>query len=48
VHYTPRITPALREDEWVACPNPEDIVEQAPEVEEGYVVVPDIPHTELE
>ena len=48
VPYTPLITPALRDDEWIACPNPEDIVEQAPEVEEGYVVVPDIPHTELE
>jgi Asp-tRNA(Asn)/Glu-tRNA(Gln) amidotransferase C subunit len=48
VPYTPLITPALRADEWIACPNPEDIVEQAPEVEEGYVVVPDIPHTELQ
>lgn len=48
VPYTPTITPPPREDEWVSCPNPEEILGQAPEVEEGYIVVPDIPHTELE
>ena len=48
VPYTPAITPHPREDESVSCPNPEEILEQAPEVEDGYIVVPDIPHTELE
>ena len=48
VPYTPQITPAARTDEWIACPNPQDILEQAPETEDGYVVVPDIPHTELD
>lgn len=48
VPYTPAITPAPREDDWAPHPNPEEILEQAPEVEDGYVVVPDIPHTELE
>lgn len=48
VPYAPAITPDIREDEWIPHPKPEDILEQAPEVEEGYVVVPDIPHTELE
>ncbi len=48
VPYTGETRPAIREDEWVSCPNPEDILAQAPETEDGYIVVPDIPHTDLE
>jgi aspartyl-tRNA(Asn)/glutamyl-tRNA(Gln) amidotransferase subunit C len=48
VPYTAEIRPPLREDGWVSCPNPEEILAQAPELEEGFIVVPDIPHTELE
>lgn len=48
VPYTPQITPEARTDEWIACPNPEDIIAQAPQAEDGYVIVPDIPHTELD
>jgi aspartyl/glutamyl-tRNA(Asn/Gln) amidotransferase C subunit len=48
VPYTVEITPAIRDDRWIACPNPEDILEQAPETEDRYIVVPDIPHTELD
>jgi aspartyl/glutamyl-tRNA(Asn/Gln) amidotransferase C subunit len=48
VPYTPQITPAARSDEWIACPNPEEIMAQAPETKDGYVIVPDIPHTDLE
>ncbi|UCE00817.1 MAG: aspartyl/glutamyl-tRNA amidotransferase subunit C, partial [Chloroflexota bacterium] len=48
VPYTTDITPDTRLDEWVACPNPEEIIAQAPEVEDGYVIVPDIQHTDLE
>ena len=48
IPYTPQITPETRADEWIACPNPEDIIAQAPEAEGGYVIVPDIPHTDLE
>lgn len=48
VPYTPQISPVMRSDEWIECPNPEAILAQAPQVEEGYVIVPDIPHTELE
>lgn len=48
VPYTSQITPAMRKDDWIACPNPEDIVDQAPHAEDGYVVVPDIPHEELD
>ena len=47
VPYTAEMSPPLRTDEVVDCPNPEQIVAQAPESEEGYIVVPDIPHTEL-
>lgn len=47
VPYSPQITPATRSDEWIPHPNPEEILDQAPEVEDGYIVVPDIPHTEL-
>ncbi len=48
VPYTPQITAAARSDEWIACPNPEEILAQAPEVKDRYVIVPDIPHTDLE
>ncbi len=48
VPFIPEISPPLREDSWNECPFPEEIVSQAPEVEDGYVIVPDIPHTELD
>jgi aspartyl/glutamyl-tRNA(Asn/Gln) amidotransferase C subunit len=48
VPYSPQISPALREDEWLPDPDPENIMGQAPEVKDGYIIVPDIPHTELE
>jgi len=48
VPYTPDITPSLRQDAWLPYPDPERILSQAPETEESYIVVPDIPHTELE
>ena len=48
VPYTPNITPAMRADEWIPDPHPEDILAQAPHSEDGYIVVPDIPHTELD
>lgn len=47
VPYTDEISPALRPDEWIPFPRPEDILEQAPEIEERYIVVPEIPHEEL-
>ncbi len=46
--YTPEITPPIRSDEWVPYPAPDDILTQAPETDESYFVVPEIPHTELE
>ena len=48
VPYTPEISPTPREDTWYPYPNPEDIIGQAPEADDGYIVVPDIPHTNLE
>jgi aspartyl/glutamyl-tRNA(Asn/Gln) amidotransferase C subunit len=36
-----------REDAWMKYPDADDLLEQAPQIEDGYIVVPDIPHTEL-
>jgi Asp-tRNA(Asn)/Glu-tRNA(Gln) amidotransferase C subunit len=38
----------LRSDQSETCPLADDILAQAPEVDERYIVVPDIPHEELE
>ncbi len=46
--YGPEISPKLRPDDWLPCPNPDEILAQAPELENGYIVVPDIPHTQLD
>jgi len=40
--------PTLRKDEWIACKNTAEILSQAPDLENGYIVVPDIPTRELE
>lgn len=48
VPYPPQISPALRKDIWQAYDNTAGLIGQAPETEDGYIVVPDIPHTELE
>lgn len=48
VPYTPETSPAPRDDTWLLYPNPEDILAQAPQVEDGYIIVPEIPHTDLE
>jgi aspartyl-tRNA(Asn)/glutamyl-tRNA(Gln) amidotransferase subunit C len=47
VSYTPEITPPIRQDEWQADPSREDILRQAPQSAERYIVVPEIPHQEL-
>lgn len=36
-----------REDEWHAYADPRAILDQAPQLEDDYIVVPDIPHTSL-
>lgn len=47
VPYTPETMPPIRADEWQPDPTAKDILAQAPEHEGGYIIVPDIPHTEL-
>jgi aspartyl-tRNA(Asn)/glutamyl-tRNA(Gln) amidotransferase subunit C len=46
------MTPALRVDDVLPLPEGENplpgkILKQAPQVEDGYIIVPDIPHTTL-
>ena len=48
VSYTLETRQALREDVWEPCDNPDEILSQAPQVEDGYIVVPDIPQTKLD
>ena len=48
VSYPPENTPAIREDESIDCEEREAILEQAPELEDGYIVVPEIPQEELD
>ena len=48
VPYPPENKPELREDEWEICPEAKAITAQAPQFEDGYIIVPDIPHTTLE
>ena len=48
VPYTKTSSPPPREDVWIPYPNPQDILDQAPQAEDGYIIVPDIPHTNLE
>jgi aspartyl-tRNA(Asn)/glutamyl-tRNA(Gln) amidotransferase subunit C len=48
VPYTAEISPRPRLDEWKPFENPASIIRQAPQVQDGYIVVPDIPHQTLE
>jgi aspartyl-tRNA(Asn)/glutamyl-tRNA(Gln) amidotransferase subunit C len=47
VPYTAQNSALARADEWQPYPNPDEILEQAPETDDRYIVVPDIPHTDL-
>lgn len=47
VPYSPAISPPPREDTAQPHPAPERILDQAPQSEDGYYQVPDIPHTDL-
>lgn len=47
VPFGPAIRPPLRPDEPRPAAPPAAILQQAPETEDGYFVVPDIPHTEV-
>jgi aspartyl-tRNA(Asn)/glutamyl-tRNA(Gln) amidotransferase subunit C len=48
VPYTTDTSPAPRADTWIPYPHPEEILDQAPQAEDGYIIVPDIPHTNLD
>jgi len=48
VSYTEENSPSLRKDHWQACENADEIIGQAPQVNDRYIIVPDIPHTTLE
>ena len=47
VSYTPAISAPIRADEVVPYPDPARLLAGAPETEDGYIVVPDIPHQNL-
>jgi len=47
VPYTPEISPPPRLDEARPCAEADEILAQAPETDSRYIVVPDIPHTDL-
>jgi aspartyl-tRNA(Asn)/glutamyl-tRNA(Gln) amidotransferase subunit C len=46
--YPPANNQALRMDESAAFPNRDALTGQFPKFEDGYVIVPDIPHEELD
>ncbi|MBW8012598.1 MAG: hypothetical protein FVQ83_15390 [Chloroflexi bacterium] len=48
VPYTPEISAQPRKDIIDPFPNPEEIVALSPETEDGYLIVPDIPHEDVE
>ena len=48
ITYNQSTSPALREDTWLPHPNPDEILSQAPQVDDHYIIVPDIPHEKLD
>ena len=47
VPFENEISAKPREDVLKKFPDPQALMDQAPQVEDGYIVVPDIPHTTL-
>jgi aspartyl-tRNA(Asn)/glutamyl-tRNA(Gln) amidotransferase subunit C len=48
ITYTSENSQLPRPDVWLPYNNNEGIISQLPDMDDGYVVVPDIPHTTLE
>lgn len=48
VPYTAQISAPPRADIWQPYPDPQAILGQAPQLADDYIVVPEIPHTDLE
>lgn len=47
VPYTPVTSPSIREDRINIYPRVDTLLNVAPEMDEHYIIVPDIPHQEL-
>jgi aspartyl/glutamyl-tRNA(Asn/Gln) amidotransferase C subunit len=47
VPFPAEISPLPRADEWKPEPDPARILTAAPDTEDGFIVVPDIPHEDL-
>jgi aspartyl/glutamyl-tRNA(Asn/Gln) amidotransferase C subunit len=48
VPYTTHNSQPSRPDQWQPYPKPIEILDQAPETDERYIIVPEIPHTDLD
>lgn len=48
ITYSPEISSKNRKDEWNAYPDADMLLKQAPEIENEYIIVPEIPHKDLE
>jgi aspartyl/glutamyl-tRNA(Asn/Gln) amidotransferase C subunit len=48
VPYTPATSAPIRADEWHPHPDPAKLLKGAPEVDDGYIIVPEIPHQDLD
>ncbi len=47
VPYTPATSPAIRSDGAIPHPSPSKLLSGAPEVDEGYIIVPETRHQKL-
>ncbi|MEI6291547.1 MAG: hypothetical protein WCP19_14045 [Chloroflexota bacterium] len=47
VPYTPVTSPSIREDKINIYPSVNSLLNVAPEMDDNYIIVPDIPHQEL-
>ncbi|MCC7128827.1 MAG: hypothetical protein IT297_00375 [Anaerolineae bacterium] len=47
IPYPPEVSQPTRADRWEPTPEPRRILELAPETQDGYIVAPHTPHTEL-
>ena len=48
VPYNASNSQPVRPDIWQPYPNPAEILDQAPEIDERYLIVPEIRHTDLD
>jgi aspartyl/glutamyl-tRNA(Asn/Gln) amidotransferase C subunit len=48
ITYSKDMSAPIRKDDWIPNPDPGKLLQQAPETDDGYIIVPEIPHKELE